>query len=140
MDIKRQRRNGWQRNNRWQDQQGQDQKGSGEHIVVPERNGKSVKAPSSRPKKVHANMLQTCRETLIRMRSRIVRECFFVRARINPPCEQIKSESPKGYVTKTSIAKAIAAKEKAEHIERVAAIVDSENYAGVPFGGLQQNR
>ena len=74
--FKRQRRDGWQRNNCWQDQQGTDQKGSCKSVIVPEGNRKSVKAPSSRPKKVHANMLQTCRETLIRMRSRIVRECF----------------------------------------------------------------
>ena len=38
------------------------------------------------------------------------------------------------HVTATSIAKAITA--KAKHIERVAAIVESGNYAVVPFGGL----
>ena len=53
----------------------------------------------------------------------------FLRARIDPPCEPIKSESPKDYVAKTSIAKAIATKERAEHIKRVAAIVVSGDYA-----------
>ena len=68
-----------------------------------------------------------------------------MRARNDPPAkpiksEQIKLESVADYITTTPIAKAIAAKEKAEHIERVAAIVDSGDFSVAPFGGLPTNR
>ena len=41
---KRQRRDEWQRSNRWKDRQGSDQQGLRTSVAVPEGNGKAVKA------------------------------------------------------------------------------------------------
>ena len=64
---------------------------------------------------------------------------------MDPPTEPIKSEQIKlesvaNHIAATSITKAIAAKEKAEHIKRVVAIVEAGNYQFAPFGGLPSCR
>ena len=87
-------------------------------------------------------MLQTCRQTSDSDEEQDRERAYFVLVRINLPCKPIKLEFPEEHVTKKLIAKAIemAAKEKAGHINCVAAIVESGDYAVVPFGGLQQYR
>jgi hypothetical protein len=65
---------------------------------------------------------------------------YFVRARVDPPAEQINSETVANHIGAISNAKAIAAEKKAEHIKRVVAIVEAGNYQVAPFGGLPSCR
>ena len=85
-------------------------------------------------------MLRTCRQTSDSDDEQDRERVDFARVWINQPSKLIKEKSQEEYITTASIAKVIAAKEKAEHIERVAAVVESGDYAGAPFGGLPQYR
>ena len=74
----------------------------------------------------------------------------FVRAKLEPEAkltklspfksEQIKSKIVANHIATTSKAKAIAAKEKAKHAERVLAIVEAGHYQVAPVGGLPSRR
>ena len=69
----------------------------------------------------------------------------FVRTRVDPPAEPIKSEQIKSeivtnHIATTSNAKVYAAEKKAEHIKRVLAIVEAGYYQVALFGGLPSCR
>ena len=139
--FKRQQRDGWQRDGRWQDQQASTQQEPKKGVAVPEGAGKAGKTQQSPPKKAQANMLRTCQKTSDSDEELDHERVYFVRALVDWPAEpikseQIKSESVANHIAATSITKAIAAKEKAEHIKCVVAIVEAGNYQVAPFGGL----
>ena len=93
--FKRQRRDGWQRNGRWQDQQAPEQQGPKKGVNVPEGAGKAVKTQQSQPKKADVNMLWACRETSDLDEEQNRERVCFVRARIDEPAEPISSEQIK---------------------------------------------
>ena len=125
-----------------------DQQGPTRTVAAQEGNGQAPKPPPSEPKKVIVKMLRISRSTSDSDEEPDRERAYFVRARIDPPKENMKTESSAAYVLRTSRVKiegmgkahAMEANEKTQHMERVAAMVATGDYHVVPFGGLPPNR